>query len=177
MENYSWKRFERLQMPQKKLTCFEWTSASTFPASVLKGRSLSWKLKVGSNPSCFGMKTHRFVQLHWKILYFLFGALLSPNIILCSITSICPQSSNHRGAALTTTTASLKKKHDQHYLYKGRQQQQQQVRPRWLRGSLQNEKSVFSSLISPDRGQKWGPTQKTDEPVNRVRYKDVCCPH
>ncbi len=94
--------------------------------------------------------------------------------ILCIIgsklssTSVRPQSPNpnHSGAALTTT-ASLKKKHDQHYLYKD-QQQQQQVCPHWLRGTIQNEKSVFSSLISPDRGHESGRTLKTDEQVNRV---------
>lgn len=100
----------------------------------------------------------------------LFLILYIFDTVLCSITSIHPQSPNpnHSGADLTTT-ASLKLKHDQHYLHKDQQQQQQQVCPRWLRGTLQNRKSVFFSLISSDRGQESQWTQKTDKQVHRVK--------
>lgn len=145
----SWKLVKRLQI--RCLPCFERPSLCTFSC-----RSLSWKL--GHIKSLRSATVKSWV----------FCVLLSPNSGLCSMTSICPQSPNpnHSGAALTTT-ASLKKKHDQHYLYKDRQQQQQQqVCPCWLRGALQNEKSVFSSLISPHRGHEAGWTLKTDEQVN-----------
>lgn len=161
-EDWKEKSYWAGNTPQKKETHMLWMAITVHLCIWRADVYLENERSCWIPPVSEWMHSTNTVRIPLLSYSFLFCVLLSPNTVLCSITSICPQSPNpsHSGAALTTT-ASLKKKHDQHYLYKDRQHQP--VCPRWLRGTLQNEKSVFSSLISPDRGQESGQTRKTDK--------------